>query len=232
VSGIEALYPFLYSSDDDEDDAIARDADVRDRVFEEVRRSTREKAAEIAALREQVLATQADAIVACAAAMARAFAAGGRLFAFGNGGSSTDAQAVATMFAAPELAAADLAATGGAGLPATALTADVAVLTALSNDVSFEVVFARPLAAAGRSGDVAVGLSTSGNSANVLRAFAEARRVGMVTVGLAGYDGGRMAEAGVVDHLFVVPSASVHRIQEAQTTVYQVLGELVFRALA
>jgi D-sedoheptulose 7-phosphate isomerase len=196
-------------------------------VFEEVRRSTREKAAEIAALREQVLAAQAEALVACAAAMARSFAAGGRLFAFGNGGSSTDAQAVATMFAAPDLADA-----AGAGLPATALTADVAVLTALSNDVSFEVVFARPLAAAGRSGDIALGLSTSGNSANVLRAFAEARRLGMVTVGLAGYDGGRMAEAGTVDHLFVVPSASVHRVQEAQTTVYQVLGELTFRALA
>ena len=195
-------------------------------MFAEVRRSTREKVAEIAALREEVLAAQADDLVACAAAVARSFAAGGRLFAFGNGGSSTDAQAVATMFAAPELADA------GAGLPATALTADVAVLTALSNDVSFEVVFARPLAAAGRPGDIALGLSTSGNSANVLRAFAEARRQGMVTVGLAGYDGGRMAEAGMVDHLFVVPSASVHRIQEAQTTVYQVLGELVFRALA
>jgi D-sedoheptulose 7-phosphate isomerase len=223
VSGIEALYPFLYSSDGDDDGA----GGVRDRVFEEVRRSTREKAAEIAALREQVLAAQAEALVACAAAMARSFAAGGRLFAFGNGGSSTDAQAVATMFAAPDLADA-----AGAGLPATALTADVAVLTALSNDVSFEVVFARQLAAAGRPGDVALGLSTSGNSANVLRAFAGARRQGMVSVGLAGYDGGRMAEAGTVDHLFVVPSASVHRIQEAQTTLYQVLGELVFRALA
>jgi D-sedoheptulose 7-phosphate isomerase len=227
VSGIEALYPFLYSSDGDEEGAAARDAGVRDRVFEEVRRSTREKAAEIAALREQVLATQADALVACAAAVARSFAAGGRLFAFGNGGSSTDAQAVATMFAAPELADAT-----GTGLPATALTADVAVLTALSNDVSFEVVFARPLAAAGRPGDVALGLSTSGNSVNVLRAFAEARRQGMVTVGLAGYDGGRMAEAGTVDHLFVVPSASVHRIQEAQTTTYHVLLELTRRALA
>ena len=224
MSGIEALYPFLYSSDSG--DAAARDAGVRDRVFEEVRRSTREKAAEIAALREQVLAAQAEALVACAAALARSFAAGGRLFAFGNGGSSTDAQAVATMFAAPDLAGA-----AGTGLPATALTADVAVLTALSNDVSFEVVFARPLAAAGRPGDVALGLSTSGNSANVLRAFAEARRRGMVTVGLAGYDGGRMAEAGTVDHLFVVPSASVHRVQEAQTTIYQVLGELTFRAL-
>ena len=157
--------------------------------------------------------------------MAHAFAAGGRLFTFGNGGSSTDAQAVATMFAAPELADAH-------GLPATALTGDVAVMTALANDVSFEVVFARPLAAAGRPGDVALGLSTSGNSTNVLRAFAEGRRQGMVTVGLAGYDGGRMAEDGTVDHLFVVPSASVHRIQEAQTTIYQVLGELVFRALA
>jgi D-sedoheptulose 7-phosphate isomerase len=227
VSGIEALYPFLYSSDGDDDGAAGRDAAVRDRVFEEVRRSTREKTAEIAALREQVIATQADALVACATAVARTFAAGGRLFAFGNGGSSTDAQAVATMFAAPDLADA-----AGAGLPATALTADVAVLTALSNDVSFEVVFARQLAAAGRPGDVALGLSTSGNSANVLRAFAEARRQGMVSVGLAGYDGGRMAEAGTVDHLFVVPSASVHRIQEAQTTLYQVLGELVFRALA
>ncbi|MDT7741735.1 MAG: D-sedoheptulose 7-phosphate isomerase [Actinomycetota bacterium] len=223
MSGIEALYPFLYSSDEGDDGA----AGVRDRVFEEVRRSTREKTAEIAALREQVLAAEADALVACATEMACSFAAGGRLFAFGNGGSSTDAQAVATMFAAPELA--DAPATG---LPATALTADVAVLTALSNDVSFEVVFARPLAAAGRPGDVALGLSTSGNSANVLRAFAEARRQGMVTVGLAGYDGGRMAEAGTVDHLFLVPSASVHRIQEAQTTIYQVLGELVFRALA
>jgi D-sedoheptulose 7-phosphate isomerase len=226
VSGIEALYPFLYSSDEGGDGAATRDAGIRDRVFEEVRRSTREKAAEIAALREQVIAAQAEALVACATAVARSFAAGGRLFAFGNGGSSTDAQAVATMFAAPDLADA------GTGLPATALTADVAVLTALSNDVSFEVVFARPLAAAGRPGDVALGLSTSGNSANVLHAFAEARRQGMVTVGLAGYDGGRMAEAGTVDHLFVVPSASVHRIQEAQTTLYQVLGELVFRALA
>jgi D-sedoheptulose 7-phosphate isomerase len=227
VSGIEALYPFLYSSDEGDDGAAARDAGIRDRVFEEVRRSTREKAAEIAALREQVLAEQAEALVVCAAAMAQSFAADGQLFTFGNGGSATDAQAVATMFAAPELAGAP-----ETGLPATALTADVAVMTALANDVSFEVVFARPLAAAGRPGDIALGLSTSGNSGNVVRAFAEARRQGMVTVGLAGYDGGRMAEAGTVDHLFVVPSASVHRIQEAQTTIYQVLGELVFRALA
>jgi D-sedoheptulose 7-phosphate isomerase len=100
------------------------------------------------------------------------------------------------------------------------------VLTALANDVSFDVVFARQLAAFARPEDMAFGLSTSGGSSNVLRAFDEARSRGMLTVGLAGYDGGKMRDAGL-DHLFVVPSPSVHRIQEAQTTLYDVLWELV-----
>jgi D-sedoheptulose 7-phosphate isomerase len=221
MTGVESLYPFLYG--DAGDTPPTGDSD--DRVLAEVRRSTREKVAEIAALREQVIGRYADALAACATALAASFAAGGRLWAFGNGGSSTDAQAVAALFAAPDT-------DGAVALPAVALTADVAALTALANDVSFDVVFARPLAAAGRPGDVAFGLSTSGGSANVLRGLAEARRRGLVTVGLAGYDGGAMAEPGAVDHLFVMPSSSVHRIQEAQTTVYQVLGELTRRALA
>ncbi len=116
---------------------------------------------------------------------------------------------------------------GARALPALSLTADIAVVTALSNDVGFDVVFARQIAAFGRAGDIAVGLSTSGNSANLIRAFEEASRRGMVTIGLAGYDGGKMAETDTIDHLFVVPSASVHRIQEAQTSVYHVLWELV-----
>jgi D-sedoheptulose 7-phosphate isomerase len=155
--------------------------------------------------------------------MATAFARGGRLFTFGNGGSSTDAQTVASLFLAPP---------SGRPLPAFALTADVAVVTALSNDIGFEVVFARQLAASGRAGDIALGLSTSGGSANVLRAFDEASRRGLTTVGLAGYHGGKMAEADTIEHLFVIPSSSVHRIQEAQTTVYHVLWELTQRALA
>jgi D-sedoheptulose 7-phosphate isomerase len=155
--------------------------------------------------------------------MARSFAAGGRLFAFGNGGSSTDAQAVAELFQNPGPPA--------VALPAAALTTDVAVLSALANDVSFEVVFSRPLAANGRAGDIAVGLSTSGGSANVLRGFEEATRRGMLTIGLAGYDGGKMAEAETIDHLFVMPSSSVHRIQEAQTTTYHALWELTQLAL-
>ncbi len=206
--GMESLYPFLY----------AERVDL-DAVLEQVRRSTAEKAGEIVALREHVLQRDRDRLVACAEAMARRFAEGGRLFVLGNGGSSTDAQDMAALFLHPP--------GSRRALPAVSLTGDVAVVTALANDIGFDVVFARQLAAFGRPGDLAVGLSTSGNSENLLRGFDEARRRGLLTVGLAGYEGGRMAEAGTIDHLFVVPSSSVHRIQEAQTTVYHVLWELV-----
>ena len=210
---VESLYPFLY----------AGAADV-DAVLEQVRQSTAAKAAEAVALRELVAEREADRLAACAQAMARSFATGGKLLAFGNGGSSTDAQDLVTTFMHP----------GGDArpLPAISLTSDVAVVTALANDVGFEVVFARQVAAWGRPDDVAIGLSTSGGSANVLRGFEEASRRGLLTIGLAGYDGGKMAEADTIDYLFVVPSSSVHRIQEAQTTVYHVLWELTQQALA
>lgn len=214
MTGVESLYPFLYGGGDGDDVAS---------VLAEVSRSTVDKAAEIVALRQRMAVEYADRLAACAAAMAGSFRAGGRLFTFGNGGSSTDAQAVAQLFLDPGPAARPL--------PAIALTTDVAVVTALSNDVGFEVVFARQLAAFARRGDIAMGLSTSGGSANVLRAFDAAARLGLVTVGFAGYDGGRMATAGTIDNLFVIPSASVHRIQEAQTTIYHVLWELTQSAL-
>jgi D-sedoheptulose 7-phosphate isomerase len=213
AGGIESLYPFLYEGK----------ADV-DAVLEQVRRSTVEKANEIVALREAVAERFTDELAACAAAMARSFAAGGRLLAFGNGGSSTDAQDVAATFLHPEV--------HGRPLPAVSLTSDIAVVTALSNDIGFEVVFARQIAAWGRRGDIALGLSTSGGSGNVIRAFDEARRRGLLTVGLAGYEGGKMAEVDTIDHLFVIPSSSVHRIQEAQTTLFHVLWELTQTALA
>jgi D-sedoheptulose 7-phosphate isomerase len=155
--------------------------------------------------------------------MAERFAAGGRLLAFGNGGSSTDAQDLVSVFLSP--------AGGLRPLPAFGLTNDIAVITALCNDIGFEVVFSRQVAAFGRAGDIAVGLSTSGNSANLLRAFDEAGRRGLLTVGIAGYDGGKMAELDSIDFLFVVPSPSVHRIQEAQTTLYHALWELTLDAL-
>ncbi|HEY4452880.1 MAG TPA: SIS domain-containing protein [Pseudonocardiaceae bacterium] len=206
MTEVEALYPFLYA-----------DTSNIDAVLQEVRRSTVDKAKEIIALRRQVLAVDGARLAECAEDMAERFIAGGRLLTFGNGGSSTDSQDLASLFLSP-----------GADrpLPAFGLTNDIAVVTALSNDIGFDVVFSRQIAAFARSGDIAVGLSTSGNSANLLRAFDEAARRGLLTVGIAGYDGGKMAELDSIDYLFVVNSASVHRIQEAQTTIYHVLWEL------
>jgi D-sedoheptulose 7-phosphate isomerase len=212
---LESLYPFLHAGKANVDD-----------VLSDVARSTRDKLIEIAKLRDDVLAADGERIAACAMAMAQRFARGGRMITFGNGGSSTDAEALATLFCAPR--------STDRPLPAMSLTSDVATLTALANDVGFELVFARPIAAAGRECDIAVGLSTSGGSANVLRGFAQAHEKGMLTVGFAGYSGGAMAEAaerGEIDFLFIMPSASVHRIQEAQTTTYHVLAELTQRAV-
>ncbi|WP_181770699.1 D-sedoheptulose-7-phosphate isomerase [Amycolatopsis pittospori] len=208
---IQSLYPFLYSDSSD-----------IDAVFEQVRKSTRDKAREIVELRKSVFDRDGGRLLECTAAMARRFADGGRLLAFGNGGSSTDAQDLASLFLSPAPGP------GGAfpPLPAFALTNDVAVITALSNDVGFDVVFARQIAAFARPRDVVVGLSTSGNSPNLLRAFDEAKKQDLLTIGIAGYDGGKMAELDSVDHLFVVPSPSVHRVQEAQTTLYHALWEL------
>src|SRR3984885_4586182 len=162
-------------------------------------------------------------LTSCAADAAARFAAGGRLLAFGNGGSATDAQQLATLFLNP----------GGDArpLPALGLAADTSVVTALCNDIGVDVVFARQIAAFGRRNDIAVGLSTSGNSDNLLRAFDEASRRGLLTIGFAGYQGGKMAEMDSIDYLFVAPSSSVHRIQEAQTTVYQILWELTLAEL-
>ena len=210
---MESLYPFLYS---DTSDLSA--------VLDQVRASTVAKVAEIGELRRAVADRDGARIAECAREAAARFGAGGRLFAFGNGGSATDAQELATLFLSP----------GGdaPALPAFGLANDTSVVTALCNDVGVDVVFARQLAAFGRREDIAVGLSTSGNSANLVRAFAEASRDGMLTVGLAGYEGGTMAELDSIDYLFVVPSTSVHRIQEAQTTIYHVLWELTLAALA
>jgi D-sedoheptulose 7-phosphate isomerase len=212
---MESLYPFLYS---DTSDLSA--------VLDQVRASTVAKAAEIGELRRAVGARDGARIAECARAAAARFGAGGRLFAFGNGGSATDAQQLVTLFLNPGAVEGSQSAPP---LPAFGLANDTSVVTALCNDVGVEVVFARQLAAFGGRNDIAVGLSTSGNSANLLRAFDEASRRGMLTIGLAGYDGGTMAELDSIDYLFVVPSSSVHRIQEAQTTIYQVLWELTVK---
>jgi D-sedoheptulose 7-phosphate isomerase len=193
------LYPFLGERETDED-----------AVLEDVRRSILMKAEEIGALREQTLTEGADTLHAAAEAMRRA----GRVLALGNGGSATDAMDLV----------ADLE---RAGRPAIDLTADPAILTAIANDVGVEAVFARQVIAYGRAGDALVALSTSGGSGNVISALAEARRRGLATIALVGYDGGRIAAEQLADHVIVTRSQHIPRIQEAQAGAYHVLCELI-----
>ena len=258
--GIAGLYPFLYSG-----------AGSLTELTAEAAGSARAKIVEVLRLRRDVGAAEADRLADCAVRLAQDFRRGGTLLAFGNGGSSSDAQDIAHTFldpgnrrvaggpngmaalpvapvtvsatpapttpapATPAPAASARATPAAAepiALPALCLTNDTAVVTALSNDVGFDTVFARQLQAVARPGDIAVAVSTSGGSANVLAALAAARKSGLATVGFAGYGGGRMAEPGCVDHLFAIPSDSVHRVQEVQTTLYHVLWEAVQTALS
>lgn len=190
-------------------------------VLAQVRHSTQEKCRETIALRQLTLARAGQQIIAAAQAAAQAFAHGATLLAFGNGGSATDAQDLVGELISPPFA-------GARPLPALALTNDAAVITAVANDVGVEQIFARQIIACGRPGDIAVGISTSGNSPNMLRAFEQARTQGLVTIGLTGYDGGRMAHSPALDFCLVVPGDHIPRIQEAQATVYHALLELIF----
>jgi D-sedoheptulose 7-phosphate isomerase len=208
TGSVESLYPFLYDGATDPAQVLAQ-----------AHQSTLAKTREIIDLRAEICDQASGLLAACARDMAARFAAGGRLLTFGNGGSATDAADLATLFLCPP---------GDAGsLPAIGLASDVSVLTALANDIGVEVIFSRQLAALGQPSDIALGLSTSGNSENLLRAFDQAKQLGMMTVGVSGYDGGKMAEIATLDYLFVAPSESIHRIQEAQTTIYHILWELV-----
>jgi D-sedoheptulose 7-phosphate isomerase len=121
---------------------------------------------------------------------------------------------------------------GRPALPAVNLTADVAMLSAVGNDLGFEHVFVRQILAQARRGDAVIGVSTSGNSANLVAAFVKAKDMGLATLGLAGGDGGRMKTCGALDHCLVVPSASVHRIQECHVAAYHILWDLVHTLLA
>jgi len=176
------------------------------------------KCRESATTKEKFFADNADRIVACCAAMAKCFDAGGRLFVMGNGGSSCDAAHVAVEFMHPIIEKRP-------ALPAIALTTDTALLTAVGNDQDFALAFVQQLRMLGKRGDMALGISTSGKSANINRALQAAREIGMLTVGFSGRDGGRMPDN--CDHCFTVPSFSIHRIQETHETLLHVLWDLI-----
>lgn len=202
------LYPFL--------DAAADDPAA---LLVDLSRSAAAKWDESQALRRRSLAELDTELVTAAAAVAERVRAGGRIFAFGNGGSATDSaafvQCCATAVPHP--------------LPGLSLAAEPAVLTALANDIGIDAIFARQLAAHGRRGDVVVAFSTSGGSSNVLAAVDHARSAGILSVGIAGYGGGALKVA--VDHCLSIRSDSVHRIQEAQTAIASTLLTLISRRL-
>ena len=198
------LYPFLAEQETD-----------LDRVLEDVRRSVLMKASDVGALREQTLGDNRQALADAAAALRGA----GTLLALGNGGSATDAMDVVADFrAAPQ---------GWPPRPAIDLTEDAAIITAVANDIGPGAIFSRQVIAYGRPGDALLAISTSGNSENVLEALGEARRRGLVTIAMVGYDGGRVAAEGLADHVLVTRSEHIPRIQEAQASAYHVLRELV-----
>lgn len=186
--------------------------------------SARAKARESAALQQATRAEWAAQVAACGAAMADRFTAGGRLYAFGNGGSSADCATFTALFARPP---------GGSGrpLPARSLGADHAVVTALGNDVGFDLVFSRQIIAHAGASDIAVAFSTSGNSRDLMAALREASQRRLLTIGLASYEGGEMAASDVIDYCFVVRSQSVHRIQESQALLGHGLWAAVQQSL-
>jgi len=206
------LYPFI---EGDERDAGS--------LLVDLGRSAEAKVAASAELRRLTLEGSTDAIGRAASAMADRFVDGGRLFVFGNGGSSTDAASLASLFVRPPW---------GRPLPARNLVDDSAVLTALGNDVGFELVFSRQLIAHAGAHDVVIGLSTSGNSRNLLRCFEEASGRGLLTIGIAGYNGGDMARSPHVEHCLVVDADSVHRIQETQAALGFALWQAVQARMA
>jgi len=184
----------------------------------ELRAKILRKCRESMATKEQFFTEHADRVAECCAAMARAFDNGGRLFVMGNGGSSCDAAHVAVEFMHPIIEKRP-------ALPAVALTTDIALITAVSNDQDFAAAFVQQLRLLGRAGDIALGISTSGKSASVNRALQAARDMGMLTVGFSGRDGGRMP--AICDHCFTVASFSIHRIQETHETLLHVLWDLI-----
>ncbi len=198
------LYPFLAEAEND----------VRS-VLDEVGASIVQKADDVNALRAR--SKDAPGLLETARLIAERVRAGGQVLALGNGGSATDAQDLVGDLMAPP--------PGLAPIPALALTNDAAVVTAVSNDVGFDNVFARQVIAHGSEGDIAIAISTSGSSRNVVVAMEEARRRGLLTVALAGYGGGRLAE--LCDRAHVVDADYIPRIQEAPATQYHLLRRLL-----
>jgi D-sedoheptulose 7-phosphate isomerase len=208
VGASSFLYPFL-----------GKQQQPLEEVVQEVQGSMLQKMREVNAMRTAVAETEAEAISELAAAVAGRLGSGGKIVAFGNGGSATDANDLVADCVAPP--------PGMKPIPAVSLSAEPANITAIANDIGTDAIFTRQLIAHAQPEDVAVAFSTSGGSPNILSALAEARKRGLLTVGIVGYDGGRILDERLADHAVVVRSDYIPRIQEVQASVYHVLLGLI-----
>ncbi len=188
-------------------------------IIEQVAASIRVKAQEDATLRARLAAEESERIVSVACAIHEHLIRGGKLILFGNGGSATDANDFTIDCVLPPA--------GYRPVPAVSLSMEPANLTAIANDVGIELIFLRQMIAQARRGDVAIGISTSGNSRNIILALEEARKRGLLTVALLGYDGGEILRRGLADFSLVVRSDYIPRIQEVQASTYHVIREIL-----
>ncbi len=183
---------------------------MKEKIAEIIKESIRVK--------QELSKTQVDKIFEVVQLILSRLRNGGKVILFGDGGSAADSQHIAAeLIGRFKLERPPL--------PAVALTTNTSTLTALANDYGFEHTFARQIEGLGKEGDIAIAISTSGNSPNVIAAIAKAKEMKIDTVGLAGGDGGKLSE--IVDIAVVVPSASTPRIQEAHITIGHIISELV-----
>lgn len=210
---LKALYPFLHNRKQDPVSANIS-------LLNSVTRKMQDHHATI----ERFFTQHAQAVVDVSKAIANMYRNNGRLYTMGNGGSSSDASHIAVEFLHPVTA-------GRPALSAFDLSMDKTMITAVANDVGFAHVFLRQVIAYLRSGDVLLGVSTSGNSENLVKAFGQAKKMQAVTIGLCGGKGGEMAKMGL-DHCLIVDSDSIHRTQECHVAIYHVLWDLVHTLLA
>jgi D-sedoheptulose 7-phosphate isomerase len=206
VGQAEFLYPFL-----------GREKQTTGDVIVEVANSIRMKVADDTKLRAQVAREEAEQISNAVAAIWERIRRGGKLIIFGNGGSATDANDWAIDCISPPL--------GWKPIPAVSLALEPANITAIANDVGTEVIFLRQMIAHAQPNDVAVAISTSGGSRNVMMALEEAQKRNLLTVALLGYDGGEIKRRGIADFPLIVRSDYIPRIQEVQASVYHVIRE-------
>jgi D-sedoheptulose 7-phosphate isomerase len=202
------LYPFLGQERQETGDLVSQ-----------VAASIGMKVQDDSRLRVQVAGEQADAISSAALAIHERIRQGGKLILFGNGGSATDANDWAIDCVLPP--------SGYRPIPAVSLSLEPANITAVANDVGTEVIFLRQLIAQARSQDIAIGISTSGGSRNIILALEEARKRNMLTVALLGYDGGEIHRRKLVDFPLIVRCDYIPRIQEVQASIYHIIRDLL-----